>query len=125
MDCGWAQFAKLTLEVFPEAVAEFCAKFIGHAAGGAFHFLNELVKIAAGTGDRDDAEGGGTPGYGLVHFGDGDVESLAELVFHRADYVTAFLERVGVLDAELESEMGYGHIVARPRAMAREGIPWA
>ena len=109
-----SQATGLALEVFPEAVGEFGAEFIGHAASGALYFLDELVKVAARAGDGDNAERGGSPGYGFVHFGDGDVETLAELVFHGADYLAAVLERLGVLDTEFESEVGYGHNVARP-----------
>lgn len=96
-------------EVLPEAVGEFSAEFVAHAPGGAFDFFYELVKVAAGTRDGDNTQGGGAPGYSFVHFGDGDVEALAELVLHRADDVTAVFERVGVLNAEFEREMGDGH----------------
>ena len=111
-------------EVFPEAVGEFGAQFVGHAAGGSFNFFDELVEVAAGAGDGHDAEGGGAPGDGFVHFGDGDVEALAELVFHGADYLAAILERLGVLNAELESEVGYGHGVARPLRFGQRRDPW-
>ena len=50
-------------KIFPEAVGEFGAKFIGHPASGALHFFNELVEVAAGAGDGDDTERCGFPGY--------------------------------------------------------------
>jgi hypothetical protein len=106
--------SRSAFKVFPEAVGEFSAEFVGHATGGALDFFDELMQVAARTGDGDDAEGCGSPGYGFIHFGDRDVEGLPELVLYRADHLAAVLERLGVLDAEFESELGYGHGVARP-----------
>jgi hypothetical protein len=108
-------------DVFPEAVGEFGAEFIGHAAGGSFDFFDELVEVAPRAGDGDDAEGCGLPGHGFVHFGNGDVEVLAQLVFHGTDYLAAVLEGMGVLDAEFEGELGYGHGVTRPRGYDSPG----
>jgi len=118
-----SQATGLAFEVFPEAVGEFGAEFIGHAASGALYFFDELVKVAARAGDGDNAERGGSPGYGFVHFRDGDVEALPELILHGTDDLTAIFEGLSVLDAEFESEVGYGH-ASRPRAVAREEIPW-
>jgi hypothetical protein len=60
-------------------------------------------------GDGDYAECRRLPGNCSIQFGDGDVEALAELVFHGADDLTAILERLGVLDAKLEGELGDWH----------------
>jgi hypothetical protein len=101
-------------EVFPEGVGEFGAKLVRHASRSALDFFDELVEIAARAGDGNNAKGGGLPGYCLVHFGDGNVEALAKLVLHGADYLAAILEGLSVFDAEFKGEVGYGHGVARP-----------
>jgi hypothetical protein len=99
----------LGFEVFPEAVGELGAVFVGHAAGGALDLFNEAVEVVARAGDGDDAESGGLPRDGFVELGDGDVEALAQLIFQRADDLAAVLEGLRVLDAEFEGELGYGH----------------
>ena len=96
-------------EVFPKAVGEFGAVFIGHTARGALHLFDKAVQITARTGDGDDAEGGGLPCDGFVELGNRDVEALAQLILQRADDLAAVLERLRVFDAEFEGEMGYGH----------------
>ena len=48
--------------------------------------LLELAgEIAGGGGDGGDAEGGAVPDDAVVEFGDGEVEAVAELVFHGAE----------------------------------------
>jgi hypothetical protein len=96
-------------EVFPEAVGELGSKLVGYASRSALDFFDELVEIAARAGDCDHAESGGSPSYGFVHFGDGNVEALAKLVLHRADYLATILKGLSVFDAEFKGEVSYGH----------------
>jgi hypothetical protein len=49
------------------------------------------------------------PGDGFVQLGNGDVEALAELVFHGANDLAAIFEGLGMFDAEFEGELGNRH----------------
>ena len=100
---------KSTFEIFPEGVGKLGAELVGHAAGGALDFFHEAVKITAGAGDGGDAERSRLVDDSLVQFSNGHVEALLQLVFERADHLAPVLERLGVLDAKLESELSYGH----------------
>src|ERR1039458_4693278 len=53
-------------DIFPERVGEFCTVLVEDAAGGAFDLFNEAVKIVAGAGDGNNAEGGWLPGEGFI-----------------------------------------------------------
>ena len=44
---GMGCVSRLAFEVFPEAIGEFGAEFIGHAPCGALYFFDELVEVAA------------------------------------------------------------------------------
>ena len=82
---------------------------LGNANGGTFDLLHQSGEIIAGAGDGGDAESGGLPGDGLVHFCDGDVECVPELFLEAAHNLAAVLEGVGVLDAKLKEHGGDGH----------------
>ncbi len=88
---------------------DLSAEAFGDADGGVLHLTHEAGEVIARAGDGGDAEGGGLPGGGVVHFGDGDVESVGEFLFQAADDLAAILEGVGVLDAEFEKHGGDGH----------------
>jgi hypothetical protein len=88
---------------------DLSAKTSGNAEAGAFDLLHQSGEIIAGAGDGGDAERGGLPGHGFVHFCDGDVECVPELFLETTDDLAAVLEGVGVLDAKLEEHGGDGH----------------
>lgn len=96
-------------EIFPEGIGQLGAEFVGHAAGGALHFFDEAVQVLPRVRDGHHANGGGLPCDRLIHLGYGDVEALLQPVFERADDLTPVFERVGVLNADFEGELGYGH----------------
>jgi len=51
------------------------------------------------------------PRYGFVHLGYRNIEALAQLVLKRTHDLTTVLERLGMLDADLECELGDRHVV--------------
>jgi len=74
--------------------------------GGLIDLLKLSGEVAGRGGDGRDAEGGAVPDDGVVEFGDGEVEAVAELLFHGADDLTAVFEGLGVRDFDLEDEFG-------------------
>ena len=87
---------------------------LGAEGGGdAVHGLVDLMElageVAGGGGDGGDAEGGAVPDDSVVEFGDGEVEAVAELVFHRTEDLTAIFEGLGVGYLQFYGEFGYGH----------------
>jgi hypothetical protein len=84
---------------------------VENAPGGALNLFDEAVKVIAGARDSDYADGGRLPHDGLIHLGDGDVETLAQLVFEGTHYLAPVLEGLGVLDANFECQLGNGHDV--------------
>ena len=77
--------------------------------GGLIDLLELSSEVAGGGGDGCDAEGGAVPNDGVVELGDGEVEAVAELLFHGADDLPAVFEGLGVGDFDLEDEFGQGH----------------
>jgi len=59
---------------------------------------------------RDDSDGDLVPAVRGIEFGDGDVEGGAEAVFQAADDLALVFERLRVLNAEFEGEVG-DHLV--------------
>jgi hypothetical protein len=88
---------------------DLCAEVFRDADGGGFELMHEAGEVVARAGDGGDAEGGGLPGDGFVHFRDGDVETVGELFFQAADDLAAVLEGVGMLDTKFEEHGGNGH----------------
>ena len=64
--------------------------------GGLIYLLKLSSEVAGGGGDGRDAQGGAVPDDGVVEFGDGEVEAVAELVFHGAKDLPAVFEGLSV-----------------------------
>src|SRR4030081_334955 len=77
---------------------------------GLVDLLELAGEIAGGRGDGGDAEGGTVPDDAVVEFGYGEVEAVAELVFHGAEDLAAVFERLSVRDLQFDGELGDGHI---------------
>jgi hypothetical protein len=71
--------------------------------------LQGFFHVLLGVGEGNDADDGGLPDVMEVHFGNGDIEFAAKAIFEAAKDLTLVLERVGVGEAEFESEEAYGH----------------
>ncbi len=76
---------------------------------GAFHLFDEAVEVVAGARDGNHRDGGRLPHHRLVHLRHGDIETLLQLVFERTNHLPPVLERLGVLDADFQGQLGYGH----------------
>jgi hypothetical protein len=81
--------------------------------GGLVYLVELSGEVAGRGGDGGDAERGSVPDDGVVELGYGDVEAVAEFLFHGADDLAAVLERLGVGDFDLEDEFGQWHGRAR------------
>jgi hypothetical protein len=102
---------RIAFDEIPPGVGDLRAEFAGHALCGLLDLFDEAAEVVAGVGDGYNADGGALPGDGFIELGYGDVEALAKLVFEGADYLAAVFEGLGVIDAEFEGELGYGHKV--------------
>lgn len=103
------ELAGSAFHVLPERVVKLGAMLVEDAARGALDFLDQAVEVIAGAGDGHHANGGRLPGDGFIHFGNRDIEALAQLVLEGADHLTPVLEGLGVLDADFERELSDGH----------------
>ena len=81
----------------------------GKPAGGGFDLAKLAGEIAGGRGDGSDAQRGAVPEGSVVELGDGDVEAVAEFFLEGAYDLATVLERLCVLDGELEGEHGERH----------------
>jgi hypothetical protein len=88
---------------------DLCSEVFRNTDGGAFELMHKAGEVVARGGDGGDAEGGGLPGDGLVHFGDGDVEDVGQLFLQAANDLAAVLKGAGMLDTKLEEHGGDGH----------------
>lgn len=75
--------------------------------------LMELAgEVAGGGGDGGDAKGGSVPDDSVVEFGDGEVEAVAEFIFHGTENLAAVFEGLRVRDVDFDGEFGDGHFSA-------------
>jgi hypothetical protein len=77
--------------------------------GFAQDVLQGFFHVLFGVREGNDAYGGGLPDVVEVHLGYGNIEFAAKAIFEAAKDLTLVLERVGVGEAEFESEEAYGH----------------
>jgi hypothetical protein len=96
---------------------DFCIRikyFGAERRGDAVYRLVNLVELAGeiggGGGDGSDSEGGAVPDDPIVEFCDGEVEAVAELVFHGANDLAAVFEGLSVGDLQFDGEFGYRHL---------------
>src|SRR5271168_1499703 len=100
----------LAVQEFPPDIDCLRAQIVSDAIGRIFHLAHESREVITGTGNSGDANGSRLPGDGLVHFGDRDIEAMAELFLEAADDLAAILERLRVLNAQLDGHAGDGHV---------------
>jgi hypothetical protein len=81
----------------------------GEATGCSFDLTELAGEVAGRVRDGRDPKGGPVPNDGVIEFGDGDIEAVAQLFFERAHDLTAVLEGLRVLDGEFEGERGERH----------------
>jgi len=88
---------------------DLCAEAFCNADGGAFELEHESGEVVPRRGDGGDAEGSGLPRDGLIHFCNGDIETVGKLFLQAADDLAAVLEGVSMFDTKLEEHGGNGH----------------
>ena len=79
------------------------------AACGGFNLAKLTGQVAGGAGDSRDAKCSAIPDDGVVEFGNGDVEAVAQPFLEGAHDLAAVLEGMCVLDGEFEGERGERH----------------
>jgi hypothetical protein len=99
---------------FGVRIENFGAQCGGDTVGGLVDLVELAGEIGGGGGDGGDAQGGSVPDDSVVEFGDGEVEAVAELVFHGAEDLAAVFEGLCVGDIQFDGEFGYGHVVGYP-----------
>ena len=78
---------------------------------GLVNLLELAGEIGGGGGDGGDSEGGAVPDDAVVELGYGEVEAVAELVFHGAKDLAAVFEGLSVVDLQFDGEFGDGHLL--------------
>jgi hypothetical protein len=63
---------------------------------GLVDLLELAGEIAGGRGDSGDSQGGAVPDDAVVELGYGEVEAVAELVFHGAENLATVFEGLSV-----------------------------
>jgi len=98
-----------SVDDFYVGVEDGCAYADGEALDAFFDFAELAVEVVSAAVNGGYAEGGAVPEGGVVEFGDGDVEAVAELVFERADGLATVLKGLRVFDGEFDRKCRDGH----------------
>jgi hypothetical protein len=107
---AWARPAKAAvsttadLVVLHERIGNVRAMIVGDARRGTLHILHQPIKIIAGTGDADHADGCAVPQFCRIEFGDRNVKTGAQPVFQAAHNLAPIFDRLCRFDVEFEGE---------------------
>ena len=101
----------VSLDKLPPNIRDLRAEIVCDAVGSVFDLLHLAGEVVSRGGNRGDTDSCRLPRHGFVKLGDRDVESVGELFLQTANDLAAILERVRVLNAQLDGHGGDGHRV--------------